>query len=129
MHLRKLRLRRHERLDARAEFLNALRKNGSLHHLHMHYLLRSWMTFTAKDLETLQSYRRRNELVSDLVVMEDEDRRHWSLVPSLFAAARAASRTAPTILVRGLLSLSDSAPWRRGTKRIVQKRTTSDHPK
>jgi hypothetical protein len=79
-----------------------------------------WVTPASRQAEMLRAYGKRNELVPGLLqprVDEDGDGSFLSLVPSLFAVARPTLRMAPTIVLLGLLSLTDSAGLPRDAKR------------
>jgi hypothetical protein len=99
--------------------LRALKQNGSLQDVQISLRdqffgllgLRSTSLFTGNDLRRVQLYCKRNRRIPSMVVnarLDDDhengdDRTERCLFPKLFGAAKQAPRTAPTLILMGLL--------------------------
>jgi hypothetical protein len=96
-----------------SRLLRALHQNGSLHDIH-----------TGETV--LQCSCMRNETIPILVAKprlnddenEDSDETDLCLVPTLFGAAKQAPRTAPTVMLIGLLATRDAVGPKSGGKRL-----------
>ena len=94
-------------------FVDALRRNGSLQHVVVcRAVVRQARdcVFNEVELCLIQSYCKRNEAIPILVAKvrldkgNDDDKTDLSLLPTLFQTAKEAPRTAPNIILMGLLA-------------------------
>jgi hypothetical protein len=104
-----------------AKFRRALRENGSLNSLTVEH--RAGCSFDDALLVTLQRYCQRNQALPELLISplnseHSPSSRNLILFPSLFCVARQAPRTAPNMLLMGLLAAgSDSIGFYGNMKR------------
>jgi hypothetical protein len=102
--------------------LRTLRQNGSLQDVAFGRVFRSYQhVFNQRQSRLAQSYCERNELIPTLVAKprlddDDRDKTDLCLFPNLFTAAKQAPRTAPNLMLIGLLAALDSIGPKSGGK-------------
>jgi hypothetical protein len=117
VHLRELCVQYDGDIDLDREFLDAVRKNGSLHRATCQELEDAY----PRRLEKADVYCSRNKLVPELLLgpLTEGTSGGLSLCPRLFASVLPAARVAPNTMALGLLSMADLIGPLRASKRTM----------
>jgi hypothetical protein len=117
IHLRRLCVQYDGNIALDAEFLDALRRNGSLHRANCQKL----RGLARRRLEKADVYCDRNRFLPELLQgpFTDGSSYRLSLCPQLFVAVLPATLTAPNNVLLGLLTMADLIGPLRASKRAV----------